>query len=95
MPLTISTASDRPVRNIQEISRMPASTFPAGTSPATEPDLLAEETESAETTKPSRPVVALSSLAKERLKLLNRVLEQCVPKSAGASNANPNVAQWE
>lgn len=70
---------------------MPISTL-SGTSLATQPDLLREETESAETLKPSRPVVTLSSLAKERLKLLNRVLEQCVPKSASASEAVSNEA---
>jgi hypothetical protein len=74
---------------------MSASTLSAGLSSAAEPDLLLEDNEPAETLNPSRPAVALSALAKERLTVLNRVLENCVPKSASASETTPNESERE
>ncbi len=60
---------------------MPISTLSDAACPATEG--LAEETESVSALKPSCPPVVLSAEAKERLKVLNRALANCVPKSLG------------
>lgn len=72
---------------------MSLSTLSAGLSPAAEPDMLTEDHEPAATLKPLRPAVALSAMAKERLKLINRILENCIPKSASTAETISNEAR--
>lgn len=70
-----------PNRVAQENSGMPTSTFQDASSPAAEPDVLTEDGEPVGDLNPSRAGVVLSAQAKERLRLLNRVLANCVPHS--------------
>jgi hypothetical protein len=86
---------DQPTCNAQDNFRMANSTIVAELSPALESHRLTEEIEAAENEKPACQPIALSTLAKERLIVINRALENCVPKSARAADTIPKAANWE
>ena len=72
---------------------MSPSTLSAGVS-ATRPNILVDESESHDA-RPACSSLALSVEAKERLKLLNRVLANCVPPSLEMRSTQSGETQWD
>ena len=74
---------------------MTLSTLPASSSATTLPDVLTEDAEPEDASKHSCGPIVLSAQARERLKLLNQVLANCVPQSLSAQVSPRVETPWE